>query len=195
MICAMILGAGESKRMGKPKLLLPVGEKTMIETIVETIDQSKADKIVVILGSNRSKIEKTIKNFPLKVIYNPDYQKGMLSSVQCGFQAMPEDCQAVLVVLGDQPGIQTDVVNKLIDAYTGSNKGIVLPVYKKERGHPVLIDMKYRAEVEKLSPDIGLRGVVYNYPEDVLEVEVEMPSILRDIDDEADYSRELKNRN
>jgi len=194
MIWAMILAAGESKRMGKPKLLLPYGEKTIIETIVKTVVSSNVENTLVILGSEREKIEEKIKNFPVKIVYNRDFRSGMLSSVQCGFKAVPEETRAVLVVLGDQPKISADVINKLIDAYKSTGKGIVLPVYKKERGHPVLIDVKYGEEVENLSPEVGLRGTVYNHPEDILEVDIETPSIFQDIDDESDYKRELENK-
>jgi molybdenum cofactor cytidylyltransferase len=194
MIWAMILAAGESKRMGKPKLLLPYGEKTIIETIVETVVSSNVENTLVILGSDREKIEEKIKNSLVKIVYNRDFRSGMLSSVQCGFKALPEETHAVLVVLGDQPKISADVINKLIDAYKSTGKGIVLPVYKKERGHPVLIDVKYGEEVESLSPEVGLRGTVYNHLEDILEVEVETPSIFQDIDDESDYKRELEKK-
>jgi molybdenum cofactor cytidylyltransferase len=193
MVWAIILAAGESKRMGKPKLLLPFGEKTIIETIVETVVSSKVEKTLVILGSDRKKIEERIKNYPARVVYNRDFRSGMLSSVQCGFKALPEEARAVLVVLGDQPKISANIINKLIDAYKSKGKGIVLPVYKNERGHPVLIDVKYRKEVENLSPEVGLRGTVYNHPEDILEVDVNTPSILKDIDDESDYKKELRN--
>ena len=194
MIWAMILAAGESKRMGKPKLLLPYGEKTIIETIVETVVSSNVENTLVILGSGREKIEEKIKNSPVKIVYNRNFRSGMLSSVQCGFKAVPEETRAVLVVLGDQLKISADVINKLTDAYKSTGKGIVLPVYKKERGHPVLIDMKYGEEVENLSPEVGLRGTVYNHPEDILEVEVETPTIFQDIDYKSDYKRELKNK-
>jgi molybdenum cofactor cytidylyltransferase len=194
MIWAMILAAGESKRMGKPKLLLPFGEKTMIETIVATVVSSKIEQTLVILGSDREKIEEKIKNYPVKIVYNRDFRSGMLSSVQCGFKSLPEETRAVIVVLGDQPKISTTVINKLIDAYKRSGKGIVLPVYKKERGHPVLIDVKYGEEVENLSPEVGLRGTVYNHPEDILEVDVETLSIFQDIDYMEDYKKELKKK-
>ncbi len=194
MIWAMILAAGESKRMGKPKLLLPFGEKIMIETIVATVVSSKVEQTLVILGSDREKTEEKIKNYSVKIVYNRDFRSGMLSSVQCGFKSLPEESRAVLVVLGDQPKISTTVINKLIDAYKSSGKGIVLPTYKKERGHPVLIDVKYGEEVENLSPEVGLRGTVYNHPEDILEVEVETVSIFQDIDSESDYKRELKKK-
>jgi molybdenum cofactor cytidylyltransferase len=194
MIWAMILAAGESRRMGQPKLLLPFGEKTIIETVVEKVVSSKVRNTLVVLGSEREKVEKKIKNFPVKVAFNPDYPSGMLSSVLCGFKAIPEDTRAVVVVLGDQPSVSKEVLDKIIDAYQETGKGIVLPVYEQERGHPVVIDMKYKDEIENLSPDIGLRGTVYSHPEDILEVEVDAPEILQDIDDEADYKRELKNK-
>ena len=194
MIWAMILAAGESRRMGQPKLLLSFGEKTIIETVVEKVVSSKVDNTLVVLGSEREEVEEKIKNFPVEVAFNPDYRKGMLSSVLCGFKTLPEETQAVVVVLGDQPSVSKEVIDKIVDAYRKTGKGIVLPVYEKERGHPVIIDMKYKAEVESLSPDIGLRGTVYSHPEDILEVEVDAPEILQDIDDEADYRRELKNK-
>ncbi len=194
MIWAMILAAGESKRMGKPKLLLPFREKTIIEIIVATVVSSKVEQTLVILGSAPEKIVQKIKNYPVKIVYNRDFRNGMLSSVQCGFKSLPEETRAVLVVLGDQPSISTSVINELIDVYKSSGKGIVLPVYKKERGHPVLIDVKYGKEVENLSPEVGLRGTVYNHPEDILEVDVETSSIFQDIDYMEDYKKELKKK-
>jgi molybdenum cofactor cytidylyltransferase len=192
MIWAMILAAGESKRMGEVKLLLPFGGKTIIETIIENVVRSKVDKILVVLGSDKEKIEERIKNLPLEFAFNPDYRSGMLSSIQAGFKALPQDVQAALIILGDQPSVSSKVINKLIAAYKKRGKGIVLPVYKKERGHPVLIDTKYREEVANLSPQLGLRELVYNRPEDILEIKVRTSSVLRDIDDAEDYKKELE---
>lgn len=194
MIAAIILAAGESKRMGKPKLLLPFGEKTIVETAISHVRQSKVKEILVVLGSDSEKIEEKIKGFPLKITVNPEYRKGMLSSVQWGFNKLSKDIQAVLIVLGDQPDISAVVIDEVIDAYKRTNKGIVIPVYKKERGHPVLLDIKYRSEVENLDPNIGLRELVYNHPQDTLEVVTGSPSILQDIDNPNDYRKELKNK-
>jgi molybdenum cofactor cytidylyltransferase len=194
MICAMILAAGESRRMGAPKLLLPLGEKTIIETVVDEILRSKADKILVVLGAEREKIESKIANRPVKIVANLRFEEGMLSSIQAGFETLPNEIEAVLVCLGDQPFIPSSVMDKLIEAYQNTRRGIILPVYKKKRGHPTLIDIKYRQEVKKLSPDIGLRALVYDHPQDVLEVEVDTPLILKDIDKPEDYMRELKEK-
>ncbi len=187
----MILAAGESTRVGKPKLLLPFGEKTIIETIIGQAIASRADKTLVVLGSGWEKIAEKIKKFDLKTTVNPNFKKGMLSSVQRGFKALPENTRAVLVLLGDQPAVSAAIIDQIIEAYQRTNKGIVLPVYKKERGHPVLIDLKYKGEVEGLSHEIGLRGLVYSHPEDIMEIEVNTASILRDIDYLEDYQKEL----
>ncbi len=195
MIVAIVLAAGESRRMGKPKMLLPYGKKTIIETVIDAVIQSKVDKILVVLGSDRDKIERKIKSYSdIEIVFNPDYSQGMLSSVQTGFQALPLETQGAMVLLGDQPSVSTAVINTVIDGYKKQKKGITLPVYKTERGHPVLIDIKYQKVLKKLSPDIGLRGLVYNHPEDILEVVVEDPDILQDIDDIEDYRRELKDK-
>ncbi len=194
MIWAMILAAGVSRRMGQPKLLLPFGKKTIIETVVDSVVSSKVDGTLVVLGSEREKIEEIIRNFPVRSAFNPDFRSGMLSSVLCGLKALPVETQAMVIVLGDQPSVSKQTIDRIVDEYQKTGKGIILPVYKKERGHPVLIDMKYREEVEALSPDIGLRGTVYSHPKDILEVEVNTSSILQDIDDEADYKRELGNK-
>ena len=192
MIWGMVLAAGESKRMGKSKLLLPYGEKTIIETVIGSVIQSKLDDVLVVLVAHREKIEKKIKDFSIKIVVNPNFKNGMLSSIQCGVRALPEDVEASLVILGDQPEISSIVINKIIEVYKRSKKGIVIPIYKKRRGHPVLMDMKYQDEIRDLNPALALRNLVYKHAEDILEVEVTTPSILQDIDTIKDYNRELK---
>ncbi len=194
MICAMILAAGESRRMRAPKLLLPLGDKTIIEAVVDETLRSKADKILVVLGAEREKIESKIANRPVKIVANPRFQEGMLSSIHAGFKALPEETEAVLVCLGDQPLIPCSVLNKLIEAYQDTRKGIILPVYKQSRGHPILVDTKFAEDVKNLSPDIGLRALTHKYPQDVQEVEVDTSNILKDIDRPEDYMRELKKK-
>lgn len=191
-IGALVLAAGESKRMGESKLLLPFGQRTIIETVIGSVIKSKVDEILVVLGSEAERIEERIKAFPLRLTVNPDYKQSMLSSVRWGFKEISNTIQGILVCLGDQPSIPTDVIDKVIEAYRQTRKGIVVPTYHKRRGHPVLIDVKYSEEVQNLSPDVGLRGVVYDHPEDTHEVEVDTPSILRDIDNSDDYNKELE---
>jgi molybdenum cofactor cytidylyltransferase len=188
---AVILAAGESKRMGRQKLLLPWGEKTIIEEVISNLLESKVNEILVILGANSREIEEKIKNFPVKISVNPQYKKGMYSSVEWGFKKIGKHVQGILICLGDQPLIPAYVIDRIIDSSKKSKKGIIIPVYKKKRGHPVLIKAQYRKEGENLDQDTGLRSLMLNHPQDIFEVDVDAPGILKDIDNQNDYSREL----
>lgn len=190
MIWAMILAAGESKRMGKPKMLLPFGNSTILENVIATTARSQVDRILVVLGSNRREIELKIKDLPITLTYNRRYKNGMLSSIQQGFEIMPPDARATLIILGDQPSVSATVITDMIRVYTDSEPGIILPVLKGRRGHPILIDLKYRDEVNRLDPEIGLRELIHRHPEDILEMETSSPEIFQDIDNTQDYLRE-----
>jgi molybdenum cofactor cytidylyltransferase len=191
MIWAIILAAGESKRMHEPKLLLPYGERSIIETVIARAVSSKVDRTLLVLGAHQGKILQKTKGQPVQIVVNEDFVSGMLSSVQKGFNSLPEGTRAALVLLGDQPSISSAIIDKIIEGYKQSRKGIVLPTFNQERGHPVLIDLKYREEINRLSPDVGLRGVVYSHPDDVFEVPIGTSSVLQDIDTPQDYKKEL----
>jgi molybdenum cofactor cytidylyltransferase len=195
MIWAVILAAGESKRIGRPKLLLPLAGKTIIEKVVAEALSSNVDNTLLVLGAYHEKIIEKMINLPVSTVVNSQFSQGMLSSVQLGFRSLPQGTRAAVVLLGDQPSVSRTVINGVILAYEESQKGIVLPTFKKERGHPVLIDLKFQREIENLAPDVGLRGVVYSHPEDICEVPVKNPGILKDIDTLEDYKRALKSQN
>ena len=141
------------------------------------------------MGSEEEAIIERDRKLGVKYCYNDNYKDGMLSSVKCGFASMPSDFKAVLVFQGDQPLISPDAINSVIDAYLSSGKGLVIPVYKDRRGHPLLIDAKYRHEIEKLSPDEGLRSLAYKFSDDVLEVDTDESGILRDFDTYEEYKK------
>lgn len=191
-IWAVILAAGESKRMGLPKMLLTFSGRTMIEKVITNVSESKIDKIIVVLGAYREALVELISKLPVKYCYNDNYKKGMLSSVQCGFRNLSSVCRAVLVFQGDQPLITSNAINEVIEAYLSSGKGIVIPVYKNRRGHPLLIDIKYRDEIEKLNPDKGLRSLAYRFSDDVIEVNTNESGVLTDIDTYEQYKKGIK---
>ncbi len=191
-IYAIILAAGESKRMKVPKMLLPYGKKTIIEKVIENVLTAGIKKIILVLGSGKDNILKATDRMSVTSCYNDDYKTGMLSSVKCGFRNLDEKCTAALVFLGDQPGIQPDVINNLVEAYRKSGKGIVMPVFNNKRGHPVIIDCKYKDEVERLDNTGTLRNLVHKFTDDILEVKVKTDSVLKDIDTREDYLNELK---
>jgi molybdenum cofactor cytidylyltransferase len=194
VIWAVILAAGESRRMGQPKLLLPYGKETIIETVVRTVVGSNVDRILVVLGARRQEIEEKIRCFSVEKVINREYRKGMFSSVLCGLGTLPKTARAAVLILADQPGIPGNVIDALVEAFLREKKGLVVPVYRRRRGHPLLLDLKYRQEIEGLPPDVGLRGLLRRHPEDILEVRVSCPAIRRDIDSPADYRKTRRTR-
>jgi molybdenum cofactor cytidylyltransferase len=190
-IWAIVLAAGESKRMKVPKMLLPFNGKTMIEKVIENVIRSEVFRTLVVLGSYRDEILGSISHLPINHCYNENYRKGMLSSVQCGFKHLPADFDAVLVFPGDQPFIEPDVINLIINTYRETGKGIIIPVYGKKRGHPLLINCKYRDEINTLEEIEGLRSLSEMHQKDVFEVKTNSPGILKDFDTKEDYLNEL----
>ena len=188
---AIVLAAGESKRMGSPKMLLPFNGHTMIENVIANVLDSKIKNIMVVLGADREPIVKLIQTKAVNYCYNENYKDGMLSSVVCGFRNIPIDHSAVLVFQGDQPLVTPEVINSVIEDYKSSGKGIVIPVYKKKRGHPILIDNRYRNEIQKLNPDEGLRSLALKFPDDISEVNSDEAGILRDFDTYDEYKSEI----
>ena len=189
--CAIILAAGKSERMGTNKLLLPFHGKPMINTVIDNVIQSGVNHIMVVLGAFREDMITAIEKLPVIQCYNADFEIGMFTSVQCGFRNMPSTTDAAIVFLGDQPMIPGEVTRRIIQAYTQSKKGILIPVYNGRRGHPLLIDKKYASTIAALGPDEGLRNLFVKYTDDIQEVEVPAPGILRDIDTDLDYKNEI----
>jgi len=190
-IYAIILAAGGSVRMGARKMLLPYRGMTIIEKVIEIVLKAGIDRIVVVTGSGKEEITKVIRRLPVEQCYNDNWKTGMLSSVKCGFRSLPETCRAAIVFLGDQPMIDVKTIEEVAYAYHKTGKGIIMPVYNKKRGHPLLIDTKYSDELEKLNPGEGLRMLAHKFPVDVLEVETDDPATLKDIDTPEDYRNEL----
>jgi molybdenum cofactor cytidylyltransferase len=186
-IWAVILAAGESKRMGYPKMLLPFNESTMLECVIASVAGSKVDKIIIVIGAVKGSLIQLAERLQVKYCYNENYRDGMLSSVQCGVLNLPEDCAACIVCQGDQPLITAEVIDTIIDAYRASDKGIIIPLYEKKRGHPILIDIKYRHNIAELNPALGLRSLSAEFSDDVYEVETNEPGILRDFDTYQQY--------
>jgi molybdenum cofactor cytidylyltransferase len=187
VIWAVILAAGESKRMGGPKLTLPYKGRTILESVVETALLSPVDGTLVVLGAYEDRIRAVLAGRPLKLAVNRDYKTGMLSSVRCGVRHLPRRARAALIFLGDQPGLSPDTVSIVLGAYRDTKKGLVLPARGRAGGHPLLIDMKYREEIEALDPAIGLRALLALHPEDVERVEAGDDSLFFDIDTPEDY--------
>ncbi len=191
-IPAIILAAGMSTRMGKPKMLLPFGEKSIIETVIKQVNNSALSQTYVVLGSDNEALSNKIQGLNTQNLLNTNYEEGMLSSVQCGLKSLPETTEAVMVLLGDQPMISSSVMDKMITRYKHTDKEILIASHQGKRGHPILIGSRYFKEILEFTSDQSLRDILENHPYDLEEMETENSEILRDIDTEQDYQNELK---
>ncbi|MCK9414209.1 MAG: NTP transferase domain-containing protein [Prolixibacteraceae bacterium] len=191
-VTAIVLAAGKSTRMGQQKLLMPFEGKSMIATVAGKIAGTGSSRTIVVTGSDRNKIEKELEAFPVLFVDNERYEEGMLTSVQAGVAAAGTETDGYLILLGDQPMVSKAVINRLIIVFQKGGKGLLIPVFKGKRGHPVLIGSKYTDEIKTLNPEIGLRELFLNHPDDILEIEVESEDVLKDIDTPDDYELETK---
>ena len=194
-VYAVVLAAGASRRMGTAKQLLPFGSRTMLQTVVDVLLAADLDGIIVVLGHRSREVAETLEGLPVDIQVNADHRKGMFSSVLCGIRALPASANGALVVLGDQPQIRSRVVRAIAEAYRTGTKGIVIPTCQGRRGHPALVDVRrYGVEILALEGDEGLKPVMRSHQEDTLELPVEDPGILRDLDTPEDYQAELARR-
>jgi len=187
MIVGIILSAGESKRMGTPKQLLPWGKTIILQQVIDNAAASHLDKVLLVIGAHADEIDSKITvSSKTMIVVNHDFKEGMSSSVKCGVKNKPAGTEAFMLLLGDQPFISPAIIDRVLDEYRKSKRGIVIPVYNGKRGHPVIFAAKYKLELLAIA-DNGAKAIVNNHPYDILEVPLDAPEILTDIDTPRDY--------
>ena len=192
MISAVLLAAGESRRMGKFKQLLPLGGKTFVECCVDNLLTSRVDDCIVVTGHREAEVRSAIGNRPVRFAHNPDYRDGMSSSIKRGINAISKEAHACLFALADQPQIGADIINRVIEAYKKDETLIVIPTYEGRNGHPVILDLKLRDEILAIDPDQGLRQVVHAHSSEIVHIEISTDAVLKDFDFPEDYEQILK---
>lgn len=195
MIAAVVLAAGLSRRMGRPKLPLPWGEKTVIEKVVQSVLDGGVEQVLVVTGGARQEVEAALDRWPVQFVFNPHYaDQEMLVSLQIGLRALGGDIVAALVCLGDQPQIQAEVVRKIYEAYQQDQSAIVVPSYHMRRGHPWLLPREHWNEVLALPAESNLRAYLQTNAGIIHYVVVDTPSILADLDTPQDYQAKTPGR-
>jgi molybdenum cofactor cytidylyltransferase len=189
MISAILLAAGESRRMGEFKQLLHYGEKPFVVCCAENLLASRLDELIVVTGHRDLDVRQTLADYNLKIVFNANYQEGMSSSIKCGTQAVNVNCQAMMIALADQPQIGVPVINQVIEAYEKTTSPIVIPVYNNKRGHPIILAARLKEELLAITPDVGLKQVVRAHEAETLYVQVADEAVLLDFDYPEDYRR------
>jgi molybdenum cofactor cytidylyltransferase len=185
-VAAILLAAGQSRRMGAFKPLLPFGQQTVIESCINYLTEGGADCVVVVLGHRANDIRKHLGDLDLSFAINPDPASEMTVSIAAGVRVLPESTRAILIAPVDYPAIPATVVSTLIAEWSNGFR-LVKPVTEGRGGHPVLVDSGLREELLDLDPTIGLKGLFAQYQTEVKRVEVTSPFIARDIDTWDDY--------
>jgi CTP:molybdopterin cytidylyltransferase MocA/REP element-mobilizing transposase RayT len=182
MNVAVILAAGESKRMGgQPKQLLPFAGKPMLQCVIDALP---VDERIVVLGYRADVIAGKING--ARIVINKDYAAGMFTSVQAGLRALPARTKCVLVALADQPKLRAETVRTLLGRFTGK---IVVPSFGGRQGHPLLLAARYVPEILAMDGSLTLKHFLANHPGDLTRLVVEDEGVLVDVDSPEDYRR------
>ncbi len=205
-ISTILLAAGESRRMGRPKLLLPWGGTTVLGKVIASFASGLGSKepqetnppqpnweIVVVTGGDRQRVENLLeelaKEYPVRVVFNPEYaQAGMLSSLQVGLGSLGSTVAAALVGLGDQPQVRPETIRDIFAAYIHSRSPLVVPSFQQRRGHPWLVARSFWQEILELPASSTPRQFLQEHAGDTEYVPAD-ESILQDLDTFEEYKR------
>jgi len=176
---------------GAFKPLLPWGKRTVIGACVENLRRSRLDEIVVVLGHREAEIRPRLAGSGVVYAINHDYRRGMLSSVQTGIAEISPQSDAMMIALVDQPTVGPEIIDRLIAAYEGGGKKIVLPEHGGRHGHPIVISRDYWDDILRLDAAAaeGLGAFIATHRDECLEVPIDSPAVLDDIDRPEDYER------
>jgi len=187
-ISAVILAAGQSKRMGQPKMLLPWENTTILGKVIESVQQAGIEDVIVVTGGAQDEVEKIAVKHNARVVHNQDYATSeMLESIQLGLQAQKPSAGATLICLGDQPQVEEKNVRAVCEGFGQHQSRIVVPSYQMRRGHPWLIVREFWNEILQLRAPQSMRDFLNAHGNEIFYVACDSPKILQDIDNPADY--------
>jgi molybdenum cofactor cytidylyltransferase len=192
MIVGIVLAAGASSRMGRPKALLPLGEETFLSRVCRTLAEGGVDDVVVIAGPEAAEVERTLAGAAVRarVVENARRDQGQLTSLQAGLAVADRPgVDAVLVHLVDAPLVTPGTVRAVVEAFGRTHAPIVRPSVGGRHGHPVVFGRAIFDELRAADPAVGAKAVVRAHAADALDVAVDDPGACQDIDTPEDYER------
>ena len=189
MISAIVLAAGQSKRMGGDnKLIKKYNKKYLINHIIGTLIKSKVNKIIVVLGFQKIKVRKiTVKNKKINFVFNKNYKSGMSSSIKAGLKRISERSIGFLIVQADMPLISKKIINSLCYAMENNNKEIVVPIYKINMGNPIGFKSSMIKILNKTKGDSGAKKMIKRNKKKLSLIKVNSKSIFKDFNTQRDF--------
>ena len=189
MISAIVLAAGQSKRMGGDnKLIKKYNKKYLINHIIGTLIKSKVNKIIVVLGFQKIKVRKiTVKNKKINFVFNKNYKSGMASSIKTGLKRILKKNIGFLIVQADMPLISKKIINSLCYAMENNNKEIVVPIYKRNIGNPIGFKSSMIKILNKTKGDSGAKKMIKRNKKNLSLIKVNSKSIFKDFNTQRDF--------
>jgi len=183
-VAALVLAAGQSRRMGGPnKLLAEIAGKPLVRRVVEQALASRAKPVVVVTGHQREKVEAALAGLPITFTHNPDFADGLSTSLKAGIAALPEEADAAVVCLGDMPQVDAALIDRLSDAFDPERGAlIVAPTFGGKRGNPVVWARRFFSELAALQGDVGARHLIGAHADALVEVPAENRGVFLDVD-------------
>lgn len=180
-VCAIVLAAGMSTRMGSVKPLVSVSGRTFIERVLDNVLDSSVDSVVVVLGYEAERVRGFVFSNRVRVVVNEKYREGMASSIRAGL-AVTGEVDAAMIVLADQPFVKTDTMDRILAVYRERRPKIVIPEFAGQRGNPVVVDRSLFPELLDLTGDVGARAVFGKYLGETAKVSVADRGVVVDLD-------------
>lgn len=191
-LTAIVLAAGRSTRMQeRNKLLLPWGEKRIVQAVVETLLEVPLAEVVVVTGHQCAEVEEVLQDYPLRLVHNADYAEGLSTSIRAGVEVAAAS-SGYLFALGDMPRLKGETVVQLCDVFSEHEDAIVVPAVSGQRGNPVVFASCYREELLHLEGDRGAKPLLQKYADRVVQVEVEDQGIFVDVDTPEAYQKAVE---
>ena len=185
-VAIVILAAGTSSRLGRPKQLLELdGEPLLRHTVRQALDSS-ASGVVLVLGSRAEEIAAAVGELGQRTIVNPDFALGQSTSMVAGVAALGDEFDAAIMMLGDQPTVTPELLSRLIDTFGNTSASIVQPRYQGRPGNPVLFRRDIFPELLGVTGDLGAREIIQRRKGDVTWIDIDQPA-PHDVDSEEDY--------
>jgi molybdenum cofactor cytidylyltransferase len=190
-IAAIILAAGEGRRMGRTKALVKIDDSTFLQRIVERLRDAAIDPLIVVGGANAKDVERHCKDLNVNFAENKNWQSGQFSSLKKGIGSIGARPKGVLVALVDHPVVENKTYEQLKKYFLANPDSIAIPVYQGRRGHPTIIPMPIADEIIELPDSMNLREVIKDHQDKVSEMQVGDGGILKNIDTPSDL-KEIK---
>jgi molybdenum cofactor cytidylyltransferase len=183
-IAAVVLAAGRSTRMGGAnKLLAEIGGRALVRIAAEEALASRATPVIVVTGHQRAEVAQALAGLPVRLVYNPDFARGLGTSLKAGIAAVPADAEGAIVCLGDMPQVDASLIDRLIGAFDPERGAlVVMPTFEGRRGNPVLWSRRFFPDLMAIEGDVGARHLIGHYGEAVVEVPFEGKAALVDVD-------------